>query len=56
MSSEKSLLVDTEIPTLLEKGQIKMIDASQDKYLSSTILVEKKDSRQRPVINLKSLN
>ena len=28
MSSEKSLLVDTEIPTLLEKGQIKMIDTN----------------------------
>ena len=56
MSREKSLLVDTEIQTLLEKGVIKMIDSSQDKYLSSVSLVEQKDSSQRPVINLKSLN
>ena len=34
MFSEKSLLVDTQIQTLLEKEQIKMIDSSQDKYLS----------------------
>ena len=56
MSREKSLLVDTEIQTVLEKGAIGMIDSSQDKYLSSIFLVEKKDSSQRPVINLKSLN
>ena len=56
MSREKSLLVDTEIQTLLQKGEIKMIDSSQDKYLSSILLVEKKDSSQMPVINLKSLS
>ena len=56
MCREKSLLVDTEIQTLLEKGAIKIIYPSQDKYLSSILLVEKKDSSQRPVINLKSLN
>ena len=33
-----------------------MKDSSHDKYLSSILLVEKKDSSQRPVINLKSLN
>ena len=53
---EKYLLVDIEIQTLLEKGPIKMTDSSHDKYLSSIFLVEKKDSSQRPVINLKSLN
>ena len=56
MCREKSLLVDTEIQTRLEKGATKIIYPSQDKYLSSILLVEKKDSSQRPVINLKSLN
>ena len=40
----------------MEKRAIKTIDSSQGKYLSSIFLVEKKDSNQRPVINLKSLN
>ena len=56
MCREKFLSVDTEIQTLLEKGEIKMIDSSQDKYLSSIFLVEKKHSNQRSVIGLKSLN
>ena len=56
MCREKFLSVDTEIQTLLEKGEIKMIDSSQDKYLSSIFLVEKKHSNQRAVIDLKSLN
>ena len=56
MCREKFLSVDTEIQTLLEKGEIKMIDSSQDKYLSSIFLVEKKHSNQRSVIDLKSLN
>ena len=37
---------------LLEKSAIKVIDSSQDKYLSSIFLVKKKDSNQRPFINL----
>ena len=37
---------------LLEKSAIKVPDASQDKYLSSMFLVKKKDSNQRPFINL----
>ena len=53
---EKSLLVETKIQALLEKAAIKMIHSRQDKYLSSISLVEKKDSCQRPVINLKNLN
>ena len=55
-SRERSLLVGTEIQTLLEKRAIKMIDSSQDKYLSSIFLVEQKYSSQRPVINLKSFD
>ena len=53
---EKPLLVDTETQILLAKWANKMIDSSHDKYSSSIFLVEKKDSSQRPVINLKSLN
>ena len=37
---------------LLEKSAIKVIDSSQDKYLTSIFLVKKKDSNQRPFINL----
>ena len=46
MSREKSLSVDTEIQSLLEKGAIKMIDSSHD---NSIFLVEKKDSRQSSI-------
>ena len=56
VQGEISVIVDTEIQTPLEKGAIKTIDSSQDKYLSSIFLVEKKDSSQRPIINLKNLN
>ena len=56
--SETSTNVQGEISVssysypLLEKGAIKVIDSSQDKYLSSIFLVKKKDSNQRPFINL----
>jgi len=56
MTRGKMSLVDKEVQSLLEKGAIKEIQSEEGKFFSSIFLVEKKDSGQRPVINLKRLN
>ena len=41
---------------MLRKGAIRIVERSQNQFLSPIFLVEKKDSGYRPVINLKKLN
>ena len=51
-SVQGNIFVSSYRYPLLEKKAIKVIDSSQDKYLSSIFLVKKKDLNQRPFINL----
>ena len=53
---EGNELVQQEIQSLLEKGAIEIAQPSQDQELSSLFLREKKDSSQRPILNLKNSN
>ena len=51
-SIQGNIFVSSYRYPLLEKKEIRVIDLSQDKYLSSIFLVKKKDLNQRPFINL----
>ena len=42
--------------TVLEKQAMKLVQPSKDQFLSTCFLVLKKDTENRPVINLKKLN
>ena len=56
MSSAEKQLVDSEIEEMLKKGAILKVDPVNGQFLSNLFLVDKKDGRHRPVINLKKLN
>ena len=56
MSQEETAIVDQEIQKMLKKGAIKLVQPNtKNQFLSSIFIVPKKDSRHRPVINLKKL-
>ena len=56
MSKEQFLLVEQEVLEMLEKGAIQKVIPTQGKFLSNLFLIEKKDTGNRPVINLKNVN
>ena len=56
LTKKEESLIDLEIQAMLRTGAIRMVDKSQNQFLSPIFLVEKKDSGYRPVINLKKLN
>ena len=56
LTKKEESLVDLEIQAMLRTGAIRMVEKSQNQFLSPIFLVEKKDSGYRPVINLKKLN
>ena len=49
-------LVDDEVKTLLAKGAIIHTNHEKDEYISTIFIVEKKNGKFRPVINLRYLN
>lgn len=49
-------LIDTEVLTLLEKGAIVKSNHSDDQFISNIFVVQKKNGKYRPVLNLKRLN
>ena len=53
---EQQKQVDLEMKAMLEKGSISKVCHSKGKCLSSLFLISKKDSGNRPVINLKDLS
>lgn len=53
---DEMILVDQEIEELLKKGAIQEVSACQDQFLSTILLVNKKEAGFRPVLNLKPLN
>ena len=48
--------MQAEIQSMLQKQAISLVEESSKSFYSQMFLVPKKDSRQRPVINLKKLN
>ena len=48
--------VDEQVQELLQKGAIVKTEFSSDKFISNIFLVQKKNGKLRPVINLKKLN
>ena len=55
LTEKEGSLLNLEIQVMLETGAIQMMEQSQNKILSSIILVEKKESDCRRVVNLKKL-
>ena len=53
---EDRSLLDSEVRSLLTKGAIAEVDNPAEGFFSTLFLVPKKDGRQSPVINLRSLN
>ena len=53
---EEHILVDQEIEKILENQAIKLAQPSKDQFLSTPVLVAKKDTGHCPVINLKKLD
>jgi hypothetical protein len=49
-------VMQAEIQSMLQKQAISLVEESSKSFYSQMFLVPKKDSRQRPVINLKKLN
>lgn len=49
-------LIDHEVLSMLGKGAIEKSRYEKDQYVSNIFLVQKKNGKYRPVINLKSLN
>ena len=56
LTKEASDLVDQEVQDMLKKGVIVVSNPKEDQFLSSLFLLQKKDGRNRPVVNLKDLN
>ena len=56
MSKAQRKLVKAEIKTMLRKEAISQIGHTQGEFISSLLLVEKKDGVQQPVINLQNLS
>ena len=56
MSKAQRKLVKAEIKTMLRKETISQIGHTQGEFISSLLLVEKKDGVQQPVINLQNLS
>ena len=56
MDSEQTILVDQEIQVILKKGTIKPAHSFQKQFLSPIFLFPKKDSGQKPILNMKKLN
>ena len=49
-------LIDNEVQELLDKKAIVLSEPSSDQFISNLFLVQKKNGKFRPVLNLKSLN
>lgn len=49
-------LIDNEIQILLSKSAIQISNPEKDEFISNIFLVQKKNGKYRPVINLKGLN
>ena len=56
LSAQDSLLIESEITSMMDKGAISEVHRTQTQFVSPLFLVPKKDGTQRPVINLKGLN
>jgi hypothetical protein len=48
--------VDEQVQELLQKGVIVKTEFSSDTFISNIFLVQKKNGKVRPVINLKKIN
>ena len=55
-SDEQASIVNEEVSKLLQKGAIKLVEKSDDQFISTIFIVPKKDGTSRPVINLRYLN
>lgn len=56
LSRKDQVLVQTEVGKMLLKGAICEVPPVEGEFLSRLFLVQKKDGRFRPVVNLKALN
>ena len=48
--------MDQEVQKMQQRGAIKSVQSSTNRFLSSVFVIPKKDSGHQPVINLKKLN
>ena len=56
MSKAQRKLIHVEKEIMLKKRAISQVDHMQGKFISSLLLLEKKDLGQSPMINLKNVN
>lgn len=56
MPESQKALVEEEIKELLRKGAISQVNTEIGQFISTIFLTEKRNGKQRPIINLKNLN